>query len=52
MLIVVDMQMLTMHNGQERTLGHMRELLDRNGWVLERVHRSQTTWAQFVACPK
>ena len=50
----IDKKMLTLYNGQERTITDFRDLLNRAGWKLVAVHYdSLSTWRyqKVVAVP-
>ncbi|TDL27010.1 S-adenosyl-L-methionine-dependent methyltransferase [Rickenella mellea] len=53
-LHMIDLQMLTALNGQERTLVHLAKLLEGAGWKLTKVYRTPTflqTHQQILALP-
>ena len=52
--IIFNKKMLSLFNGQERTITHFRELLDRAGWKLSAVHYdslSASRYQKVVAVP-
>jgi len=39
--------MMALHNGNERTITHLRDLLDQTGWKLTAVHHDTSSAIKF-----
>jgi hypothetical protein len=46
-LTVYTRKMMALHNGKERTITHLRDLLNQAGWKLISVHHDRPTAIRF-----